>query len=129
MKKLLIREDKSGFYHLEKFGLDFTGLKGKEVFDLQIESKSKSIQLEFPRVTVFDLFLKFDFQLPEVKNNSFLFPHFVRIRQEGTEIIVEARTGTLYDLFKERAASQNCQLRAPLPISFYWSGITDREAA
>jgi hypothetical protein len=129
MKKLLIREDKSGFYHLEKFGLEFTGTKGQDTFDLQIESKSKSIQLEFPRVTVFDLFAKFDFQLPEVKTNSFLFPHFVRIRQEGTEILVEARTGTLYDLFKERAASQNCQLRAPLPISFYWNGISDREAA
>jgi hypothetical protein len=129
MKKLLVREDKNGFYHLEKFGLAFTGEKGKEVFDLQIESKSKNLQLEFPRVTVFDLFTTFDFHLPEVKSNLFLFPHFVRVRQEGLEMIVEARTGALYDFFKERAASQNWQFRSSLPVSFFWSGLQDREAA
>lgn len=129
MKKLLVREDKNGFYHLEKFGLHFTGPDGKEFFDLEIQSRSKSIQLEFPRVNVFDLFHQFHFQLPEVKDNSFLYPHFVRVRQEGLELVVEARTGTLYDFFKERAANQTCQLRSPFPVSFYWSGRQDREAA
>jgi hypothetical protein len=53
----------------------------------------------------------------------------VAVSEEEREIVVEAKTGSLYDLFKERWASGACSLRSPKPVAFYWAGAWDSDAA
>ena len=125
MKKLVIRE-REGHFHLENFGAYYCGSDGRSPFTLVIEG-SGGLSLEFPEATVHDLFARFDLRDHDFMEGRYASPDFVRVREEGGECVVEAPCGTLYDFFKERAASGECRLSSGKPLSFYWSGR--REAA
>ena len=127
MKKLVIREQ-TGRFHLENFGPEIAGAKGRETFSLVIESKGRGLHLEFPHATLHDLFTRFNLQSADFLRGEFVCPDFVRITEENGECVVEAGSGTLYDFFRERAAGGNCLLRAARPVSFYWRGTADRAA-
>jgi hypothetical protein len=128
MKKLVIRESE-GKYNLENFGSYYTGLDGRQTFTLVIESSSRALSLEFPETTVFDLFARFNLRDNEFMDGRFACADFVRVKEENLECVVEAPCGTLYDFFRERTASGHCQLRSAKPLSFYWNGTQEREAA
>lgn len=128
MKKLVIREN-DGKYHLENFGAYYTGLDGRQSFTLVIESSSRGLSLEFPETTVFDLFTRFNLRDNDFMDGRFACPDFVTVKEEALECIVEAPCGTLYDFFRERMANGHCQLRATRPLSFYWNGTSERDAA
>jgi hypothetical protein len=128
MKKLVIRES-GGQYHLENFGSYYTGLDGRQRFHLVIESEDGRLSLEFPEATVFDIFARFNLRDQDFMEGRFACPNFVRITDQGGECVVEAPCGTLYDFFKERAASGHCRLSAYKPLSFYWRGRGERDAA
>lgn len=122
MRKLVIREEGDGEYHLKGFGRSLGGDDGLSQFCLVIESKSRHLQLEFPGICVFDLFTKIDLKQESYLNDRFTVSRFVQVKWEERETVVEAKSGSLYDLFKERGASGHCVLKSPLPLAFYWSG-------
>jgi hypothetical protein len=128
MKKLVIREI-GGHYHLENFGPSFAGGDGKQEFDLVIESKSRGLYLEFPEATVHDLFTRFDLADPAFLRGAFRCEDFLRVKEEGDEVVVEARTGSLYDFFLERTGTGRCLMRFSKPVSFYWQGHGETHVA
>jgi len=128
MKKLIIRET-NGQFHLENFGSYYAGLDGRARFTLVIESEEKGLSLEFPEATIFDLFAKFNLRDHEFMEGRYACPNFVRVNEEGSEFVVEALCGTLYDFFKERTASGHCQLRTRKTLSFYWRGRDESNVA
>jgi hypothetical protein len=129
MRKLIIRENHSGRYHLQGFGKSFAGENGLSPFDLVIQSKNGRLHLEFPMVTAFDLFTKINLQSPEYRGDKFSYEDFVIVVPEENEMVVESRTGSLYDFFKERGAAGKCRISSPLPVAFYWRGHLDDKVA
>lgn len=128
MKKLVIRESQ-GQFHLENFGAYYTGSDGRALFTLVIEGREGGLRLEFPETSLFDIFSRFDLRDPEFMEGRYACPDFVKVIQEGGECVVEARCGTLYDFFKERVASGQCRIQSPKPLSFFWSGRSESDAA
>jgi hypothetical protein len=120
MKKLVIQEQ-HGHFHLGSFGPYYCGTDGRSQFTLVIQG-NEGLYLEFPDVTVHDLFSRFDLRDHEFREGRFVFMDLVRVRQDDRECVIEARCGTLYDFFKERAASGNCCLSSSRPLAFFWSG-------
>lgn len=129
MRKVIVRENQNGQFHLQQFGVSIAGAKGELPFSLLIESKNKDLHLEFSDVKLFDLFSRFDLKSSLFTSDQFELKDFVRVSFEANECVVEACGGALYDFFKERAASGKCMLRCARPISFYWRGNSDRDVA
>jgi hypothetical protein len=129
MKRFFLKEEAAGKYSLRGFGEAIAGISGKQPFHLVIESKSRDLRLEFPDTCLFDLFTRFNCQDTAFRENRFSFENLVHVTMEERECVIEAGSGTLYDFFKERAASGNCVLNASRPISFYWKGNSDRDVA
>lgn len=125
MKRLFLREEAAGKYSLRNFGQAIAGADGRQPFHLVIESRSRDLLLEFPETTIFDLFTRFDLQSPEYRENRFAFDHFLHVTYEERECVVEASSGTLYDFFKERAATGQCALQSPRPLAFFWKGNSE----
>lgn len=127
MKKLVIREQ-GGHFHLENFGAYYCGGDGRAPFTLVIEGE-RGFRAEFPEASVFDLFARFDLRGHDFMEGRYACPDFVRLREEAGEWVLEAPCGTLYDFFKERVASGYCELTAGKPISFFWNGRREADAA
>jgi hypothetical protein len=128
MKRVFLREEDSGRFALRGFGVDTAGADGRTPFYLVIESRNKDLKLEFPEACLFDLFTHFDLRSPAYRANEYSHEHFVHVKREERECVVEASSGTLYDFFKERAANGRCALQSILPLAFYWKG-SESEAA
>lgn len=129
MKRVFVREVGDGVFSLENFGMYCAGRDGSQPFRLVVESKKRDLIMEFPETYLFDLFTTFDLQNPDFLANRFMRKNFLRMKVEGEECVIEAGSGTLYDFFKERAASGECSLHGPRPLAFYWTGNSDHEAA
>ncbi|MGZ3713619.1 MAG: hypothetical protein ACXVBE_17770 [Bdellovibrionota bacterium] len=129
MKRLFLREEAAGKYSIRGFGANLAGADGKNPFHLVIESRSRDLLLEFPETFLFDLFTHFDLKAPAYLENRFVAENLVQIAHEERECVIQANSGTLYDFFKERAATGNCVMSAAKPISFYWKGSTELDAA
>jgi hypothetical protein len=129
MKRVYVREGDDGRFSLVGFGVEYAGRDGTLPFRLVVESRNRELHLEFPETRLFDLFTTFDLGDLDFLANRYLSGDFLRVSFEKSECVVEARSGTLYDFFKERVASGECQLLAPQPVAFYWNGNSDNEAA
>jgi hypothetical protein len=126
MRKLILKET-DGNFHLSGFGPEIAGPDGRAQFDLVFEAKG--LRMEFPKATAYDLFTTFDPRSAEFLANQFVALSLVRVREEGNETVVEAKTGTLYDFFKDRWVSGHCLIRASRPVAFYWAGSESPKAA
>jgi len=122
VNKVIIQENRSGEFHLEGFGQEVAGANGLKEFRLVIESEALDFRLEFPLVTAFDLFTKLDLGSPEFIQGKMRFPSILKVKVKAREVVIEAATGSLYDLLKERGASGDCVIHSRLPVAFFWSG-------
>ena len=94
-----------------------------------VEGGGGKLSHEFPETTLFDLFTRFNLRDNDFLEGRYTCPDFVRVRDGNGECVVEAPCGTLYDFFKERAASGHCELLAGKTVSFVWNGRREREVA
>jgi hypothetical protein len=129
MRKLIIRENKNGHFHVENFGSGFAGAHGKESFALYIDCPSHHFTLEIPEATAFDLVTKLDLRSPEFQGDKIRIPNFIKVRVDKKELVLEASTGTFYDFLKESVAKGCCEVQSPFPVAFYWQGNVESEAA
>jgi hypothetical protein len=129
MKRVLIRENEQGRYHLVEFGAAVAGEKGKEPFTLVVESRSRDLFLEFPLAKAFDLFSRLDIRSEDFGRNRIRVEDFLRVTTDAQECVVEAGNGSLYDFFKERAAAGHCVIRSVRPVAFYWRGNSESDVA
>lgn len=126
MQKIIFTETDNGSYTL-KFGVKDFGAKGLEVCKFSLESRTHSLWIEF-QGNLFDLFTRYDLG-KDYFNNSCKEKNLIKVYEDKGSCVVEARTGALYDLLKESAVDELGTFRCKKPITFYWKGHLDSEAA
>ena len=67
-----------------------------------------------------ELFTRFDLRDPAFLSGAYSCPDFIRVSEESGNWIVEARTGSLYDFFRERLENGRYLMRVARPVTFAW---------
>lgn len=122
MQKIHFTHNDHGYFSL-KFGVKDFGPKGLDSRRFTLESKEHSLQMEF-HGNLFDLFTRFELNA-DYFNNSCIERKVLKVYEENGSCVVEAGSGSLYDLLKESAAEETGTFRCKKPITFYWKGVSE----